>query len=71
MNVCKFKVPNYIEATHNHFVACHLYDNEVMNNLEKYNHEYDLFIEEQEKAKALEEAKKNKFKIKKQQENEE
>ena len=71
MNVCKFKVPNYIEATPNHFVACHLYDNEVMNNLEKYNHEYELFIEEQEKVKALEEAKNNKFKIKKQQENEE
>ena len=70
MNVCRFKEPNYIEETPNHFVACHLYDKEVMANLSKYDHEYELFKEELEKQKALEEAKKNKFKIKKQDENE-
>ena len=41
-----------------------------MANLSKYDHEYELFKEELEKQKALEEAKKNKFKIKKQTENE-
>jgi hypothetical protein len=70
MNVCRFKEPNYIEETPNHFVACHLYDKEVVANLTKYDHEYELFKEELEKQKALEEAKKNKFKIKKQDENE-
>ena len=65
MNVCRFKEPNYIEESSNHFVACHLYDKEVMSNLEKYDHEYEKFKEELELAKALEEAKKNRFKFKK------
>ena len=70
MNVCRFKEPSYIEESLNHFVACHLYDKEVMSNLEKYDHEYELFKEELEQKKALEEAKKNKFKLSKNDKNE-
>ena len=40
MNVCKFKEPEYIEAFPNHFVACHLYNSEVMENIETYDEEY-------------------------------
>ena len=40
MNVCKFKEPEYIEAFPNHFVACHLYNSEVMENIEIYDEEY-------------------------------
>ena len=57
MNVCKFKVPQNIEYSPNHFVACHLYDKEVMSNLSRYDEEYELLLakqkqEEEEKAKA-------------------
>ena len=37
MNVCKYLSPEYIEARENHFVSCHLYNKEIMDNLEKYN----------------------------------
>lgn len=55
MSVCKMLDPKYIEHTKNHFVACHLYNEEVMNNLAKYDEE--LKREEHEAAvkKALEE----------------
>ncbi|CDE24595.1 oligopeptide/dipeptide ABC transporter ATPase subunit [Clostridium sp. CAG:307] len=55
MSVCKMLEPKYIEHTKNHFVACHLYNEEVMNNLAKYDEE--LKREEHEVAvkKALEE----------------
>lgn len=55
MSVCKMLEPKYIEHTKNHFVACHLYNDEVMNNLAKYDEE--LKREEHEAAvkKALEE----------------
>lgn len=55
MSVCKMLEPKYIEYTKNHFVACHLYNEEVMNNLAKYDEE--LKREEHEAAvkKALEE----------------
>ena len=55
MSVCKMLEPKYIEHTKNHFVACHLYNGEVMNNLAKYDEE--LKREEHEAAvkKALEE----------------
>lgn len=48
MNVCKFKTPNFIEYSENHLVACHLYDAEVMSNLQKYDQEY---LEYEEKCK--------------------
>ena len=44
MNVCKFKTPKFIEHTKNHFVTCHLYDEEVMANLEKYDLEYEEIV---------------------------
>lgn len=55
MSICKMLEPKYIEHTKNHFVACHLYNEEVMNNLAKYDEE--LKREEHEAAvkKALEE----------------
>lgn len=55
MSVCKMLEPKYIEHTKNHFVSCHLYNEEVMNNLAKYDEE--LKREEHEAAvkKALEE----------------
>lgn len=55
MSVCKMLEPKFIEHTKNHFVACHLYNEEVMNNLAKYDEE--LKREEHEAAvkKALEE----------------
>lgn len=55
MSVCKMLEPKYIKHTKNHFVACHLYNEEVMNNLAKYDEE--LKREEHEAAvkKALEE----------------
>lgn len=55
MSVCKMLEPKYIEHTKNHFVACHLYNEGVMNNLAKYDEE--LKREEHEAAvkKALEE----------------
>lgn len=55
ISVCKMLEPKYIEHTKNHFVACHLYNEEVMNNLAKYDEE--LKREEHEAAvkKALEE----------------
>lgn len=40
MNVCKFKQPQYIEHVKGHFVACHLYDEEVMSHLDRYEKEY-------------------------------
>lgn len=57
MNVCKFKEPEYIEAEPNHFVSCHLFNKEVMDNLKVYDDEYEklesekLKKEEEEKAK--------------------
>lgn len=48
MSVCKMLEPKYIEHTKNHFVACHLYNEEVMNNLAKYDEE--LKREEHEAA---------------------
>lgn len=55
MNVCKFVEPRYTEATPRHFVACHLYNKEVMDNLDKFDREYEKMLAEQ----AQEEAKKN------------
>lgn len=60
MNVCRYKVPAYTEATPGHFVACHLYDKEVMANLSSYDEEYARLKEEQARAAAEEAAKKEK-----------
>ncbi len=41
MNVCKFVPPRYAEVKPEHFVACHLYDEEVMNNLASYDEQWE------------------------------
>ena len=40
MSVCKMNVPEYHEVGKGHFVACHLYDKEVMANLSRYDKEF-------------------------------
>ncbi len=55
MNVCRFFKPRNIEYTKNHFVSCHLYDDEVMSNLSRYDEEYKLILAKQRQE---EEAKK-------------
>lgn len=58
MNVCKFKEPEYVEVEPNHFVTCHLFNEEVMNNLETYDAEYQKLEEEKKKLEAEKAAKK-------------
>lgn len=41
MNVCKFVPPRYAEVKPDHFVACHLYDEEIMNNLASYDQQWE------------------------------
>ncbi len=41
MSVCQLYAPKHIEYENNHVVACHLYDKEVMADLEKYNLELE------------------------------
>ncbi len=61
MRVCKFLEPKYLEARENHFVACHKYNKDMMENMAEYEAECDE-IEAKMKAeaeeKALKEAKK-------------
>ena len=57
MNVCKIHEPSYHAAKPGHFVACHLYDEEIMANLPKYDEEYA----ELEKKRAEEEAEKKRL----------
>lgn len=58
MNVCRFKTPAYTEAKPGHFVACHLYDDEVRANLPAYDEEYKRLQEEQARLAAEAAAKK-------------
>ena len=58
MNVCKFKTPKFIEHTKNHFVTCHLYDEEVMANLEKYDLEYEEIVRKENELKSSQNEKK-------------
>ena len=51
MNACKFVEPKFIEHAPYHFVACHLYDMVIMNNLEKYDLEYEKMIQEENELK--------------------
>ena len=58
MNVCKFKTPKFIEHTKNHFVTCHLYDEEVMANLDKYDLEYEEIVRKENELKEMQNEKK-------------
>ncbi len=59
MDVCKFKAPETVEARRGHFVACHLYNEQVMSKLDEYSQEYARLEEEkrirQEEARAKKE----------------
>lgn len=55
MSVCKMLEPKYIEHSKNHFVACHLYNEEIMNNLSYYDEELKRQEHEAAVQKALEE----------------
>lgn len=57
MNVCKFVEPKYNEVKAGHFVACHLYDKEIMANLAAYDEEWER-IQEEERRIAEEKANK-------------
>lgn len=63
MDVCKYKVPQYIEVEKEHFVACHLYDKEVMGNLERYSAEYEKMEEDRKAAEYAEYRHKNRRKF--------
>lgn len=58
-NVCRFVEPEYIEASPKHFVACHLYNKGIMDNLSDYDRQYEEILAEE---KRLEELKKQKGK---------
>lgn len=53
-SVCKLISPRYVEHSSNHFVACHLYDEEVMSKMDKY----DQMLEEKVRQEALIQAQK-------------
>ncbi len=55
MNVCRMIQPEYLEAEENHFVACHLYNKEIMSDLGKY----DAMYEEELRIQAEKEAEEN------------
>ena len=58
MKVCQFKEPVYYEATPDHFVSCHLYNPEIMNNLAQYDAEYDEIKRQEELKEQIEMEKK-------------
>ena len=62
MKVCKYLQPEYVEAEEGHFVSCHLYNPTVMDDLSKYDEEYDRLTEEEERRKE-DEKKKGKARI--------
>lgn len=45
MGVCEFLEPKFLARGENHFVCCHLYDDEVMNNRQKLEEEYQKKLE--------------------------
>lgn len=64
MNVCRFVPPQYVEARPQHYVACHLYNQQIMDNLDEYDRQYQEILEEQARLEAEAAAKKAKRKIK-------
>ena len=66
MSVCKLLEPVYQQMSPKHFVACHLYNEEIMNNLPKYDEMLkQQEIEEARKAEELALKKANQFSFKK------
>lgn len=53
MNVCKFLEPKYIEFEPEHFVSCHLFNQEVMNKLDEYDIEYENILKQEEFEKQM------------------
>lgn len=51
MGACKIIAPRYREVTPGHFVACHLYDEEILNRREEYEITA-AYVEETEKMRA-------------------
>ena len=49
MSACQLVVPKFIEHTPNHFVACHLYNEEIMKNMNTYDTILKSSLEDQEK----------------------
>ncbi len=48
MSVCKLRNPKYIEVEPDHFVACHLYDKEIMVRSAEYDEIYNAYESELE-----------------------
>lgn len=56
-NVCKFVAPEYVEAAPKHFVACHLYNKEIMDNLSEYDRQYEEILAEEKRLEELKQQK--------------
>ncbi len=59
MNVCRMIPPAYLETEENHFVACHLYNEEIMRELDKYDAMYEEELRLQAEKEAEEYARKH------------
>ncbi len=53
MGVCKILAPKFIEKEDNHYVACHLYDEEVMAKLDEYDKEVERLEQEEAEKERL------------------
>ncbi len=60
MAACRYIEPKYTEAKPDHFVACHLYDEEITSNAAQHEEEWERICREEEERKAAE-SEKRKF----------
>ncbi len=60
MSVCKLKTPKFIKYSENHTVACHLYDEDIMGNLAKYDNDLIIYEQKEQERLALKQEKKEK-----------